>query len=523
MDPLLKSDSIKDGNLIDEIRDIKESISILERYPNDPDVPDRLVYNVKEYGAIGDGSTDDSAAIQRAVDSVTSEGWIIFVPTGTYLLGSEIAVSNPVNFIGQGRASSIFKRTTNGYHLVFSNTDHVSVQDIGFDGNYPTLTTGSGLSFVAVDDVEVINCRFTDMHQVAISFAGECNRIIIEGNYIDNCGLSGIRFGGSPDRYVWIRNNYIKDPNGEATGGHSGIQIQGSGTHQYFWIEKNYIENSGTVGIGADLLEFGWIRDNYIYGNGSTGECIALAGSYVEISGNKVTNAGSAGILFFATDAHYSHINIKGNFCWANITNGIALVWGVDNVTMQYINVEGNISLANARGIQSYKNSGGFTSAWQDITIWFNQLYGNITEAINLINGADVTLFANKSNADDVDINSIAYADYAGSSTINGFSSETKYIYTKAIGSTIKVKFRITGNADGTTVNFTLPYASKSVVPIFEIIVITDAGSRAYGHMGIANASATVNCFPDAAESAWTASSTREVAGQFEYEAVINP
>ncbi|WP_345783472.1 glycosyl hydrolase family 28-related protein [Halomontanus rarus] len=37
------------------------------------------------HGAEGDGSTDDSAAVQSAVDAVKSTGGILFFPPGTYV------------------------------------------------------------------------------------------------------------------------------------------------------------------------------------------------------------------------------------------------------------------------------------------------------------------------------------------------------------------------------------------------------------------------------------------------------
>jgi polygalacturonase len=47
------------------------------------------IFNVRQYGAKGDGKTLDSAAIQSAIDACTSAGGgIVVFPNGTYLSGT---------------------------------------------------------------------------------------------------------------------------------------------------------------------------------------------------------------------------------------------------------------------------------------------------------------------------------------------------------------------------------------------------------------------------------------------------
>src|SRR6516162_8932824 len=67
-------------------------------------LPDRLAYvkNVKDFGAKGDGVTDDLAAITAALNwtSDRNKGTIYF-PPGTYY------VSGPINFAGPGGLNSV--------------------------------------------------------------------------------------------------------------------------------------------------------------------------------------------------------------------------------------------------------------------------------------------------------------------------------------------------------------------------------------------------------------------------------
>ncbi len=54
------------------------------------------VTNVLDHGAKGDGTTDDTAAIQSAIDSVVAAGGEVFVPAGDYKVTSTIQVNRPV-------------------------------------------------------------------------------------------------------------------------------------------------------------------------------------------------------------------------------------------------------------------------------------------------------------------------------------------------------------------------------------------------------------------------------------------
>lgn len=46
--------------------------------------------NVKDFGAVGDGITDDSAAIQAAFGSIRNAGGVLFIPFGTYVCSSPL-------------------------------------------------------------------------------------------------------------------------------------------------------------------------------------------------------------------------------------------------------------------------------------------------------------------------------------------------------------------------------------------------------------------------------------------------
>lgn len=55
------------------------------------------IRNVRDFGALGNGSNDDSIAIQKAIDDLPDNGGIVFIPDGDYALGSGIVFGNNLN------------------------------------------------------------------------------------------------------------------------------------------------------------------------------------------------------------------------------------------------------------------------------------------------------------------------------------------------------------------------------------------------------------------------------------------
>ena len=100
------------------------------------------VANVKTYGAVGDGATDDTAAFKAALKSLAAAGGgTCLVPKGTYIIspsGFTVApipgASSNVHLMGEGRQESILRvggMPTN--HLLQCEGDGWRVQDLTFD------------------------------------------------------------------------------------------------------------------------------------------------------------------------------------------------------------------------------------------------------------------------------------------------------------------------------------------------------------------------------------------------------
>lgn len=73
------------------------------------DLPERVVVNVKDSGAVGDNVADDRPAIQTAIGLATagSPNSILVFPPGTYRLGGALLVSGGLTFVGAGMEQTV--------------------------------------------------------------------------------------------------------------------------------------------------------------------------------------------------------------------------------------------------------------------------------------------------------------------------------------------------------------------------------------------------------------------------------
>ena len=81
-------------NLLDQVEELQEGVAILEREAVTSTVEGSdasVVYNVNDYGAMGDGAADDTEAVQATINAAgeDDQATVVFEPDGIYLLGKQ--------------------------------------------------------------------------------------------------------------------------------------------------------------------------------------------------------------------------------------------------------------------------------------------------------------------------------------------------------------------------------------------------------------------------------------------------
>ncbi|MDO3675738.1 glycosyl hydrolase family 28-related protein [Paenibacillus ehimensis] len=152
--------------------------------------------NVKEFGALGDGKTDDTLAIQTALAKTPNKS--VFFPAGTYLISSTINVPVYSSLIGEGNGSKI-KCLTPVPMLVLSSSNQFGnrygvIRDLSLDGAWKA-TAGIVLNNVVVGrsfyDVQIFNVNGTALQMDATQ---NCN---FQSIHIENAVIGMALYNGA--------------------------------------------------------------------------------------------------------------------------------------------------------------------------------------------------------------------------------------------------------------------------------------------------------------------------------------
>jgi polygalacturonase len=124
--------------------------------PPTPSAPDLGTFNVRAFGASGNGTTIDTPAINRAIDAAAAAGGgVVYFPAGTYACYSIRLKDFIALYVDQGvtilAASTPLDGTTaGGYDAAESNAPFEQYQDFGHNHWHNSLIWGEGLRGVAI-------------------------------------------------------------------------------------------------------------------------------------------------------------------------------------------------------------------------------------------------------------------------------------------------------------------------------------------------------------------------------------
>jgi hypothetical protein len=390
---------------------------------------------------VGDGVTDDTAAIQRAFDSVNNGGSLYF-PAGTYYINSSDPLSysydassitgvfvrdiNEVTVYGKGTLQA----GTDITPLQFVDCNNLTIRDIQVKGGGKangddtgnantdchlirfgggTTDTGGGL-----DDVNTNKCqgvvvdgiRAEESQRYGLSFE-TCTNIIVRNSTLVNNYWSGINMWTVNRAH--INNNEIRNIGPTAIGNSYGVACSRHMNTAYcsrINISNNYIEDTSWEGIdshsGNNLVINGNIIKNAATDVTQSNAGMMIGGSglhSVVISNNIVysdvnNNNESMGILVTGLNStdRAKHITVSGNTCYGNEKDGLRL-YHIDHLTVTGNNLYGN------------QRTGAYINSIQNAIITNNTFNANGGHSDAIDAGLYLAVSGSPSNIESMQIN----------------------------------------------------------------------------------------------------------------------
>ncbi|WP_350300589.1 peptidase G2 autoproteolytic cleavage domain-containing protein [Peribacillus frigoritolerans] len=259
---------------------------------------DRVV-NVKDFGAVGDGVTDDSEAFKRALGNGRVR---LLVPAGTYIVRG-LKLPSWTYLIGDGKGLTILKlhEETPAGEWVITNNDYLNgnrnifIQGLSLDWN-PDRQGGVGavggqksscltlakVSYGWIKDVEAINAGLHGIDITAPQYNHAADTAYTKDGcryiWIDNCLSYGYGDDGITTHYsefVFISNSFCLNPSGKAhedgVSNSNGIEIDDGSKH--VWVTNNFTsENIRGVEVKAHT-DWPASQDVHIIGHISYKDC----------------------------------------------------------------------------------------------------------------------------------------------------------------------------------------------------------------------------------------------------------
>lgn len=308
----------------------------------------RETVSVKDFGAVGDGVVDDTAAIQDALDSGANA---VYFPSGTYSISASLNVSSNTAIYGDA-LTSIVESTTSAFDLfdIPTGSSNIAFTGLDFVGAAtaaqatPQWAIYSGTSD-ASSDVSITNCRFRYVNNAIACGNGTRYRV-------EQCTFEHI-MGVNPTTSGGAGNGYGVTSFG-ATGGYhtvSGnnfIGAAGEGRHAvYFTNGTSYCQitgntvkdfNESNILVRAELPQPG-VVGNIVDGNTCVGGgtaasaesgCITVSGvaSNNAISNNTVSDFDNDGIVIshFSQGANCVRNYVSNNYVYLCGFRGIVVI-----------------------------------------------------------------------------------------------------------------------------------------------------------------------------------------------------
>lgn len=327
--------------------------------------------SVRDFGAVGDGTTDDTSAFVACYTYCSANGKTMYVPAGTYRAWLVITSSN-VSIIGDGSAVTTIKLPNNASHTIVveagpgTQTGVPCVLDFGQigAGNSAVARSGAHISGLTLDGNKAnTSAPLTDLFGWGLTFTKFSN-VTYDDIVAQNCHAGGI--------LTAINSNYHNGSNWHVIAcgfnlGHPGFDVNSSKYSVWSGVSDackdgaRFLDNVRNCSIDVSIANAN--RTGFIYNNQL--DATPGGGNFSENNDIVVRIDGGCSTAGVQVGAKCASGTLSANM--ANIT-GI----GIQEVKQTNVadNARGiHYTIATIRGGQGSCSIGGDSGVWDISTL----------------------------------------------------------------------------------------------------------------------------------------------------------
>lgn len=221
--------------------------------------------SVKDFGAVGDGVTNDRNALQAALTYATTNNVPLYVPKGTYYVPNDstaLTFTGNLTMYGDGMLDSIIfyddsVQTTVRNFLVANVCGNLVLSDLciqadwGLDGNYDENSQLTFFVGTGVETASISRCRFSRSRYMAL-IIGNFERATVTHCVFDNTVADACRITGS--NQVLIANNQFKNTGDNAIAVQSEDQYPFPARGDIVIADNTLVDTAGISCLGGKKL-----------------------------------------------------------------------------------------------------------------------------------------------------------------------------------------------------------------------------------------------------------------------------
>lgn len=269
--------------------------------------------DVRDFGATGDDESDDTAAIQSAIDDAEhAPGSVVYFPAGTYHVSErtpwdQIALrvqgAHDLALVGEAtHATHIVLDSERDAHLLWlSGCESVSIENLSFDGQRSRHKLGHGIRIASAERVVLRNLVLEHMAHYGIGLQqGVLRHILIDHVAIDDTGADAIDFANTDERneQLWLRNITISRPS-QVVPKQAGVDLRGSAELSNISVSQ---VPAGATGIRFRHDALGSTLSDFVISGGAGSAGVVIDAHRIRVERGFVANTDT-GVHILANDA----------------------------------------------------------------------------------------------------------------------------------------------------------------------------------------------------------------------------